>query len=254
MRSTASIPGCAWRWRNAAWPMCWPCRSTSTSSPRSTTTRPIPVSTRSPRGCPTPIGNGCPPAQVPRDRGSTTGSACRSDRSRSRVGTGYTPASSARASILQGQSRLGRELHLGQADPSHTRSGRRSSIQALGQVQLPVDEVRPPVAAGVGQKDPDLRVLDPPGGAGVLPWPPRRTWLPFFKNPVSSITNTADESPRYSDHVLPQVVADRVGVPLGVVEQPLHPIRRRDRRPARTTVQPFLRSASESSPRRYAPA
>ncbi len=43
-----------------------------------------------------------------------------------------------------------------------------------------------------------LAVLDPARGAGVLPGHPRRSRLPFFKNPVSSTTSTASGSPRCS--------------------------------------------------------
>ena len=70
-----------------------------------------------------------------------------------------------------GQLRLGGELDL-VADP-----GLRAAWPIVGpglrQVQLPVDQ-RPPARGHVGQKHPELAVLDPARRPGVLPLHPRR--------------------------------------------------------------------------------
>ena len=55
-------------------------------------------------------------------------------------------------------------------------------------------------------------------------WTPTE-WTPFFRSPVSSTTRTPSGSPSWSNHDLPYVVADSVGVPFCPVQQPLHPVR-----------------------------
>ena len=106
-------------------------------------------------------------------------------------------------------------------------AGRGAPVAVLGpgpgQVQLPVDE-GPPGRGGVGQEHPDLAVLDPPGGAGVLPGHPDRLGALLQEPGLVDHQHRIVVAEVLHD-VVAQVVADRVGVPVGVVEQPLHRIR-----------------------------
>jgi DNA invertase Pin-like site-specific DNA recombinase len=93
---------------------------------------------------------------------------------------------------------------------------------ALGQVQLPVHQRRA-TTAGVGQEHPNLAVLLLAHGAGVLALDPGglgafldEAGLVHHQHP-SRITQVLD-------HIGAPIVADRIGVPAGMVEQPLHPV------------------------------
>ena len=90
--------------------------------------------------------------------------------------------------------RLGRERHLC-GDPGGGTAVRVTG-PGPGQVQLAVDQ-RVPGRGRVAQVDRDLRVLDPPGRAGVLPLDAGRRG-PLLRSPVSSTTSTASGSPKYS--------------------------------------------------------
>src|SRR6266545_445316 len=83
--------------------------------------------------------------------------------------------------------RLGRERHV-RGDSSRRAAGRVTG-PGLRQVQLAVDQ-RMPAPRHIPQVDSDLGVLDPPGGAGVLPLH-TGVAVPFLTSPVSSATSTA---------------------------------------------------------------
>jgi hypothetical protein len=85
-----------------------------------------------------------------------------------------------------GQLRLDPELDL-LRDPRGPAAGQIVG-PCLGQVQLPVDE-RPPLGAGVSEKDAELAVVDLAGRARILPLDPYQV-VPFFEKPVSSATST----------------------------------------------------------------
>jgi site-specific DNA recombinase len=92
-----------------------------------------------------------------------------------------------------------------------------------GQVQLPVDQ-RVPVRRGIRQEHPDLAVLRPPGGPGVLPLHAGRPGALLQEPGV-----IGDQHPirlaQLLHHVSPDVIADPVHVPVRPAQQPLHPIR-----------------------------
>jgi hypothetical protein len=91
------------------------------------------------------------------------------------------------------------------------------------QIQLPIDEGAPG-RGGIGQKHPDLAVLDPPGGAGVLPGHPGRLGALLQKPGLVDHQHRRVVTQLLHD-VLAQVITHGVGVPGGVIEQPLHRIR-----------------------------
>ncbi len=77
---------------------------------------------------------------------------------------------------------------------------------------------------GVGQIDGDLGVLDPPGGAGVLPLHTDAA------HALLDVTGLVDHQDRLGvaevvDHVAAQVVTDGIGVPLRPRQQVLQPVR-----------------------------
>jgi hypothetical protein len=76
------------------------------------------------------------------------------------------------------------------------------------------------VAGGVGEEDADLGVLDPPGRAGVLPGDARRAG-PLLEGPGLVEDQHGVGVAERPDNVSPQVVADRVGVPVGPAHQVL---------------------------------
>ena len=90
-------------------------------------------------------------------------------------------------------------------------------------MQRPVDQPMPG-AAGVRQPHGDLGVLDPPGGAGVVPLPPDRGGA------LLQITGLVHHQDRVRvgellNDVAADVVADRVGVPDRPGQQMLHAVR-----------------------------
>jgi hypothetical protein len=94
---------------------------------------------------------------------------------------------------LPGQFGFGREHRL-LRDARAAAAVRVGAPTVARQVQAAVEQ-RPATGRGVGQEHPDLAVLDPPGGAGVLPLRPAEP-VPFFTNPVSSAISTPPASPR----------------------------------------------------------
>jgi len=93
----------------------------------------------------------------------------------------------------------------------------------LGQVQLPVKE-RATGRAGIAQEHPDLAVLDPARGAGVLPGHPRRS-AALLQKPGLVDHQHRLRIAQVLHHVVAQVVTDPVRVPVRRCQQPLHPVR-----------------------------
>jgi hypothetical protein len=80
------------------------------------------------------------------------------------------------------------------------------------------------VSAGVGHEHPDLGVLDPAGGPGVLALDPDR--MDAFLQVAGLVDyENAVGVAEPADHDLPNVVADGVGVPFRPVQQSLHRVR-----------------------------
>jgi site-specific DNA recombinase len=117
----------------------------------------------------------------------------------------------------------------------------------LGQVQLPVDQ-RPPLAAGVGEEDADLAVLDAPGGPRILALHPGRLGA-LLEEPGLIHHQHPARVAQVLDHIGTHVITQRIGVPAGGRQQPLHPIGVVSLA-CSASCQPFLRSTSPSSPRR----
>jgi hypothetical protein len=123
----------------------------------------------------------------------------------------------------RGQRGLGRERRILRY------SGRRAPIgiarPGARQVELAVDQ-RVPDCGGVGQKHPDLGVLDPAGGAGVLPLGSDRT------GPLLDVSGLVHDQHRVGvtemfHRDIPHVVAHLIGIPYRPRQQVLHPVRRR---------------------------
>jgi len=81
------------------------------------------------------------------------------------------------------------------------------------------------LAAGVGEEHAQLTVLHPPRGAGVLPLHAGRLDALLQEAGLVHDQHTVVGG-QVLGHVAAQVVADRVGVPSVLVQQPLHPVRR----------------------------
>ncbi len=121
-----------------------------------------------------------------------------------------------------GQHRLGRETHtLG--DPRPGAPGRVIG-PGFGQIQLGVDQ-RPAQWGGVRQKHPELAVLGPAGRAGVLALHPGR-FDALLQESRLIHDQHAIPMAEVLHHIRPQVNTHLPRVPPGVVQQPLHPIRR----------------------------
>jgi len=116
---------------------------------------------------------------------------------------------------------LGREGHLIR-DPRSPAPGPVGG-PPLGQVELPVDQ-RMPGSARIGHEDTDLAVLDPPGGAGVLPLHAGRAGALLHEPGVIHDQHTIRLA-QPVDHVVPHIVTDTVDVPVRPTQQSLHPIR-----------------------------
>jgi hypothetical protein len=118
--------------------------------------------------------------------------------------------------------RLGRERHV-RGDPGGRAAGRVAG-PGLRQVQLPVNQ-RVPAPGRVPEVDGDLRVLDPPGGAGVLPLH-ADGGTAFLQ-----VTGLVDHQhgPRIAEvlrNIAAYVIPHAVCVPLRARQQVLHPVRR----------------------------
>ena len=95
----------------------------------------------------------------------------------------------------------------------------------------------------------DLAILDAASGPGVLPLDPSGA-IALLN--VAGLVHHQDRSrvAQVPSDVIPQVIADRIGVPAGPAEQMLHPVRGEVRSPACSAiVQQFLRGRSASSPK-----
>ena len=90
------------------------------------------------------------------------------------------------------------------------------------QVEFPVQQ-GPPLGRGVGQKYPDLAVLDPPRRAAILPLHPNGLVPLLQKSRLVHHQNSMDVA-QMLYHVVPEIVADQVGVPDAGGQQVLHPI------------------------------
>ena len=95
----------------------------------------------------------------------------------------------------------------------------------LGQIQLAIQE-RAARWARVGQEYTDLGILDPTDSPGILPGHPGRTLLSLQKPGLINDQHTITGA-EMLHHIGPQIIAHRVGVPVGRREQTLHPIRAR---------------------------
>ena len=95
----------------------------------------------------------------------------------------------------------------------------------LGQVQRPVDQ-RVAVASGIAQKHPDLRVLDPPGRAGVLPLHARRLRSLLQETRLVQHQHRVRIA-QVIGHISLQVVAHRIGIPAHPAQELLNPVRAR---------------------------
>ena len=90
------------------------------------------------------------------------------------------------------------------------------------QVEFPVQQ-GPPLGRGVGQKYPDLAVLDPPRRAAILPLHPNGLVPLLQKSRLVHHQNSMDVA-QMLHHVVPEIVANQVGVPDVGGQQVLHPI------------------------------
>ncbi len=119
-----------------------------------------------------------------------------------------------------GQQDLGREPHR----PRHAGLPPPAGVLGplLGQVQRPVQQ-RPPARGCVTQEDADLAVLDAAGGAGILAGYTDRL-APLLQKPGLVHDQHAFGVPEALADVAEQLVADRVGVPVGPRQQVLHAV------------------------------
>ena len=119
-----------------------------------------------------------------------------------------------------GQLRLGAECHL-LRHPSLSPPFQVISPHPR-QVEFPVQQ-GPPLGRGVGQKYPDLAVLDPPRRAAILPLHPNGLVPLLQKSRLVHHQNSMDVA-QMLHHVVPEIVANQVGVPDVGGQQVLHPI------------------------------
>jgi hypothetical protein len=94
----------------------------------------------------------------------------------------------------------------------------------LRQIDPPVDQ-RPPVRGRVRQEHSDLAVLDPACGSAVLALHADRAGALLEESGLVHDQNRVRMA-QVLHHQLAQFVADRVGVPHHVPQQPLHPCRK----------------------------
>lgn len=93
----------------------------------------------------------------------------------------------------------------------------------LGDIQLPVDQ-SPVFPCCVGQKHPQLAVLHPPGGPGVLALHSGRFGTLLEKPGLIDDQHTVGLTEMPGD-IGPHVIAQTLHIPRGGIEQTLHPIR-----------------------------
>ena len=119
------------------------------------------------------------------------------------------------------QLRLGRERHVRGNPGAPAAAG--VAGPGLWQVQLAVDQ-RVPARGRVSEVDGDLCVLDPPGGAGVLPLYAGRGGALLD---VSGLVGHQYRAwvAQVLDHAGPKVVAHPVSVPFRAGQEVLHPVR-----------------------------
>jgi hypothetical protein len=77
--------------------------------------------------------------------------------------------------------------------------------------------------AGIGEKHPDLAVLDAPGGAGVLAFDARRLVALLEKAGLIQHQHGVRIA-EMLDHIGAQVIAHRIGLPVHAGEEVLHAI------------------------------
>jgi hypothetical protein len=122
---------------------------------------------------------------------------------------------------LQGQLRLGRELHL------RRDAGRGAPLRVIGpglrQVDPPVDQ-RPAARRGAGQEHADLGVLDPPGRAAVLALHARRAGA-LLQEPGLITNQHPSRVTEPGGHEPANIITDRISIPGRGAQQPLHRLR-----------------------------
>jgi hypothetical protein len=93
----------------------------------------------------------------------------------------------------------------------------------LREIQLPVDQGMASTRA-VGQEHPDLAILHPPGGSRILPG--HACGLDaLLQEPAVVDDQHGLRIVEVFDHVVPDVVTDRIDVPVRPPQQPLHAVR-----------------------------
>ena len=128
----------------------------------------------------------------------------------------------------------------------------RPGSQARTLAGQPAVDQRVPARGRVSEVDGDLCVLDPPGGAGVLPLYAGRGGALLDVSGLIGHQYRAWVA-QVLDHAGPKVVAHPVSVPFRAGQEVLHPSG--DRSPACSAmVQQFLRGSPASSPRTNARA
>ena len=95
----------------------------------------------------------------------------------------------------------------------------------FGQVQFAVDESLTPTG-GIGQEHPDLAVLRLAGGAGVLTLDPDALVSLLDEARLIDDQDTPILVAQMLENVFPQVVSERMGIPVGSTQQVLDTIGR----------------------------
>ena len=116
--------------------------------------------------------------------------------------------------------RLGHEFHL--LRDARRPAPLRVTGPGLRHVQLPVDQ-RVPEPGGIGKEHPDLAVLRPPRGTGILSLDSRRPGALFQEPGVIGDQHPAGVA-QMLHHIRADVIADPVHLPVRAAQQPLHPI------------------------------
>src|SRR3954453_8077079 len=92
----------------------------------------------------------------------------------------------------------------------------------LGQVERAVDQ-RPAMAAGIGEEDANLAVLDASRSAGVLAVDPGRLGALLEKAGLVQHQDRVGIT-QVLDHIGAQIIAERIGVPVNAREERLHAV------------------------------
>src|SRR6516165_4849239 len=126
--------------------------------------------------------------------------------------------------IQHGASQLG----LGREGDRRGHAGRRAALAVGGpvfrQVECPADQ-RLAVAAGIGEKDPDLAVLDAPRSAGILALHAAGL-ITLFQEASFVEHQHRLLIAQMLDHISAQIVAHQLGLPMRPGQKVLHPVRR----------------------------